>query len=194
MHHDDRPHRIVSALLTLLWTSTAQTQLMVEQHGTLNIIENDVFMVLSLPVSAFEGVDDDGDGVVTMVEFNRHHDEIMQSLRDNISLINDNERCALMGLMLSPVTGDSPVRDLPAGAVSQIVVMGRYSLSDAVGAIHFDVGLFGDRPDEQQLEIAATRIADHRNEVLELTLENTGGIFFGDRAPGVAVSAVESFE
>ena len=178
----------------MLLSSQAAAQLMVEQHGTLNIIENEVFMVLSLPVSAFEGLDDDGDGAVSMVEFKLHRAEIEQSIRDGISLTNNAERRALTGLMLSAEVNEHQVPAVPGGAVSQVIVMGRYSLSDAVGAIHFEVGLFGDRPNEQQMEIAATRIADHRNEVLELTLASSGGIFFGDREPGVALSAVESFE
>ena len=171
--------------MAVLAASPALAHLMVEQHGTLNVIENDVFMVLSLPVSAFDGLDDNGDGAVSMIEFNRHRAEIVQSVRDNVSLVNNAQSCELTGLMLSPEVNDYAVRDVPAGAVSQIIVMGRYALSDAVGAIHFEVGLFGDHPDEQSLEVAATRIADHRNEVLELTESDTGGTFFRDRLASV---------
>jgi hypothetical protein len=55
----------------------AEAHLMVAQHGTLNVVDDGVFMVLSLPVSAFDGVDDDNDGKVSMLEFNNHRGAIV---------------------------------------------------------------------------------------------------------------------
>ena len=46
-------------LSSILFSSHLYAHVMVAQHGTLNVVDNDVFMVLSLPVSAFEGVDDE---------------------------------------------------------------------------------------------------------------------------------------
>jgi hypothetical protein len=52
----------------------AHAHLMVAQHGTLNIVDDGVFMVLSLPISAFNGVDEDSNGKISMLEFNNHRD------------------------------------------------------------------------------------------------------------------------
>ena len=50
----------------------AYAHMMVAQHGTLNVVNEVAFMVLSVPVSAFEGIDDDGDGQLSMEEFTQH--------------------------------------------------------------------------------------------------------------------------
>jgi hypothetical protein len=49
-------------LLGLLALQTAQAHLMVAQRGTLNFVGSGGFVVMALPVDAFTGVDDDGDG------------------------------------------------------------------------------------------------------------------------------------
>ena len=59
---------------------------MVAQHGTLNIVDDSTFMVLSLHISAFEGVDDDKDGKVSMVEFNSHRAAIVESVGQHVTL------------------------------------------------------------------------------------------------------------
>ena len=54
--------RYLTGLCLLLCAiAPAQAHLMVAQHGTLNLVGDGVYMVLSLPVSAFAGSDDDGD-------------------------------------------------------------------------------------------------------------------------------------
>jgi hypothetical protein len=53
---------LLSLTLNLIMGPVAHAHLMVAQHGTLNIVDDGVFMVLSLPISAFDGIDDDKDG------------------------------------------------------------------------------------------------------------------------------------
>ena len=97
--------RVVPLALTLCLMSMQQVyaHLMVAQHGTLNLIGKDVFMVLSLPISAFEGIDEDNDGKVTMVEFNNHRGAIVDSIRQKITLGHAGKNASLEGLILSPV-------------------------------------------------------------------------------------------
>ena len=52
------------SLLTLPMTGSAH--LMVPENGTLNFVDDNVYVVLSLPISAFKGVDDDNDGHVSL--------------------------------------------------------------------------------------------------------------------------------
>ena len=44
-------------LMTISVIFTTQAHLMLAQQGTLNIIDSDAFVVVSLPVSAFDGID-----------------------------------------------------------------------------------------------------------------------------------------
>jgi hypothetical protein len=73
---------MVILILTVPMSPSAQAHLMLAQHGTLNIVDDGAFMVLSLPISAFEGVDDDSDGKVSMVEFNNHRAVVVEIARN----------------------------------------------------------------------------------------------------------------
>jgi hypothetical protein len=55
--------------IVLLWAVSlpaAYAHLMVAQRGTLNLVDNGAFMVISLPVTALAGTDDDGDSRLPM--------------------------------------------------------------------------------------------------------------------------------
>ena len=160
--------------LILPMSSLVQAHLMVAQHGTLNIVGDDVFMVLSLPISAFEGVDDDKDGKVSMVDFNHHRAAIADSIRQNVTLGDAQKAVALEEVVLSPV--------VPHGAtdesVSQLAVMGRFTLKDSATALWFSVGLYGRRAAERALEMTATRKHDNQKAVFELTPAASAAVFF----------------
>lgn len=163
-------HRYLKATLLCLAMAALPAQLvfahlMEAQHGTLNIVDDSVFMVLSLPISAFEGLDDDRDGQVSMVEFNRHRGAIIEAFRNNIYLDDSRERLLLRGTLLSPVLS----HDRSDGQISQLTVMGRFALAGADSALRFHVGLFGKSEEEQSLEITATRARDQYTAVLQLT-------------------------
>lgn len=147
---------------------------MVAQHGTLNIVDGSVFMVLSLPVSAFSGVDDNDDGSVTMMEFNNHRAAIVASVKDNVVLSDAKERLFIQGIILSPVAQD----DTAVASISQITIMGRFVLNDTVSALRFEVGLYGSDVAEKTLEIAATRSHDRRKDVFELTPAEPASFLF----------------
>jgi len=74
------PTQIYSAasamLLMLVAPLTANAHLMVEQRGTINIVDDGAFVVVSVPVAAFSGVDDDGDGLVSAAELRSHYRHI----------------------------------------------------------------------------------------------------------------------
>jgi len=170
------PALALSLSMSLALSESAQAHLMVAQHGTLNIVEGSAFMVLSLPVSAFEGIDDNNDGEVSLIEFNSHRAAIGESVKQNVILSDENGDRPLQGIMLSPVMPHDAVH--PATVASQVVVMGRFTLDDADAALRFQVGLYGEQIQERSLEITATRRSDNRKQVLELTPATPTGLFF----------------
>lgn len=132
--------------------------LMVAQKGTLNFSGDGAYMVLSLPVSAFRSVDDDGDQLLSLAELRAHAGSIEQQVQAGVQLLSDGQPLELQGLMLNP----SPPDDAPMAPASQIVVMGRYALGPAIhGAEHpalsFKLDLFGRAPAEQAYDITFTR-------------------------------------
>lgn len=149
---------------------------MVAQRGTLTVIGDGAFMVLSLPASAFKEFDDDGDGMMSKSEFTSHRQNIVSAVNRNIRLAEKSGPRPLQGMMLSPVTAHSP------GAVhaDQLVVMGRFQLSGVEKALQLHIGLYGDKEDEQILSITTTRKADNFKQVVTLTPEYPTRTLFGD--------------
>ena len=172
-------HRYM-AITLLAWTSSmllvqlAQAHLMVAQHGTLNVVDDSVFMVLSLPISAFDGVDDDNDGKVSMLEFNNHRGAIVESVKQNVTLNAGQGNASLQGIMLSPVVS----HDLTGEPFSQLTVMGRFTLNDSASALRLHIGLYGRQVAEQSLEITATRKRDNQKTVFELTSTAPASVIF----------------
>ena len=131
---------------------------MVAQRGTLNKVEQGVFMVLSLPVSAFAHIDDDGDGKMSGAEFDRHYVAISDAVAEGIQLTDDNGNKPLQGVLLSPVMehGHGVEHDTVS---KQLVVMGRFALENMKGDLHFVVNLFGKHAQEQKLTVTVSDAA-----------------------------------
>jgi hypothetical protein len=168
------------AITLLWWTASmfigqlAHAHLMVAQHGTLNIVDDGAFMVLPLPISAFEGVDDDNNGKISMLEFNNHRGAIVESVRQNVTLSDKQGTGSLQGILLSPVVP----HDLTGEPISQLTVMGRFILNDTASALRFQIGLYGRQATEQVLEITATRNRDKQKTVFELTPAASASVIF----------------
>ena len=163
-------------MLTALMTPSAQALMMVAQHGTLNFVDDGAFMVLSLPMSAFKGIDDDGDGKVSMIEFNNHRAGIVEAIGQSVTLGDEQGNLSLQDIMLSPVVA----HDASDESIAQLTIMGRFALAGAKAALRFQVDLFGKQSTEQLLKITATRQSDHQEYILELTPVMSAGTLFSD--------------
>ncbi len=133
---------------------------MVAQRGTLNIVGDGAFMVLSLPVSAFNGVDDDGDGKLSPTEFAAHRSEIFAAVTRDVQLLDAQGARPLEGLMLSL----SPPDDAPQSPASQLVALGRFALTpgtaDAAAldsSLRFRINLYGKEALERSFQVTVTR-------------------------------------
>ncbi len=135
--------------------------LMVAQHGTLNFKNDGAFMVLSLPVSAFEGIDDDGDGKMSSKEFSKHKPAIVIAVKNKVKLSDKEGTRPLQGLLLSPVVAHDTPHDASKAASEQLIIMGRFALnkskSENSEGLTFKLGLYGKKTDEKSMTITATR-------------------------------------
>lgn len=163
---------LISANLTIIFQANAH--LMVAQHGTLNIIDDSVYMVLSLPISAFENVDDNGDGSLSNTEFSNHRVAMITAVQQQISLIDKLGALTLQGLLLSPVMP----HDSTEKSTSQIIVMGRFLLRDTNSSLNFKVGLFAKEFDKSLLKVKVTRKKDKRSQAFVLTPMRSSMSFF----------------
>lgn len=153
---------LLVALLSLCLLPGAHAHLMVAQRGTLNIVDNGAFMVISLPVSAFEGVDDDADGLLSDEEFTRHKQTLLQTVKQGIVLTDAGGSHYLQGLLLSP----APTDETHPESTQQLVAMGRFQLEQPTVAMQLQMGLFGTGADEQVQYITVSRPADGRRQLL----------------------------
>jgi hypothetical protein len=147
-------HRIIlTALLGLLIAQAAQAHLMVAQRGSLNIVDNGAYLVLSLPVSAFHGVDDNGDSQWSEMEIRAHQDEIEAQVRQGVQLIAGGRQLHLDGLLLTR----SPHDHSPFAPTSQLVITGRFAPTDKRNELALKIALFGSSADEKLIEVTVTR-------------------------------------
>ncbi|NBT79680.1 MAG: hypothetical protein EBT04_14795, partial [Betaproteobacteria bacterium] len=102
----------------------AHAHLIVDQKGTINFVEDGAFMVVSLPVTALEGADDDGDGKMSFAEMARHTPELQRQIRAGIHLTDRSGEKTLDGLLLNL----SPPDNAPGSPATHIVAMGRFAL------------------------------------------------------------------
>lgn len=152
-------------LLSVALMPHATAHLMVAQQGTINIFKDGAYLVLSLPISAFDGVDDDKDGKLSITEFTKHRPAIVKAVNEQVQLFDPKGSRPLQGMMLSPVTP----HDDPKAPASQLVIMGRFALENTHTDLHFHMGLFGTKPEEQSLKMIATRSAKPKRKVSLLT-------------------------
>jgi HupE / UreJ protein len=163
-----------AALLWLAAASAVQAHLMVAQRGTLNIVGEGAFMVLSLPVSAFSGVDDDGDGKLSAAEFGAHRADIATVVKRDVKLLDEQGARPLEGVLLSL----APPDDAPAQPASHLVVMGRFALAGANHALRFEAGLFGKAAAEQTFQISVSRASKTQKQLLVLTPQQPARALF----------------
>jgi hypothetical protein len=156
---------LCTLLLSLIMLPTAQAHLMVAQRGTLNVVNNGAYMVMALPVDAFTGVDDNGDGLMSMDEMRAHTRDIAIQVEAGVQLIGDAGPRPLEGLLLNL----SPDDTTPSVPARHLVVMGRFALADAASpasGLKLRLGLFGKTAEAQRQEITITRGAEKQKMVL----------------------------
>jgi hypothetical protein len=146
--------------------SAAEAHLMAANRATLNVVGESVFAVVSVPVSALHGFDDDGDGVLSMPELERHQDALRTEI-DRRFVVSDGDDAGTtvqIDLVLSPQ------HDGPQDRSSQVVALEHTRFSSAPRDLGILCDLFGGRDGEQSLALTATRHTAKGAEVEQATL------------------------
>ncbi len=160
----------------------AQAHLMVAQRGTLNLVDDGAYMVLSVPVSAFIGVDDNQDGLLSLHELEVHQSELQQQIMAGVSLRHQTQALPLQGIMLSlSPEHTSSNTNIDNSNAEQLIVLGRFALAEAKGqALNLSLTLFGKASFQQQMNILVTQ-AQNKNQLI-FTPSNTQSLLFASRA------------
>lgn len=158
----------------LVTTATVQAHMMAAQKGTLNFAGQAAFLLLSVPVAAFQGIADDREGLLSKAELTAHFHAISEQIKAGVQLIGPSGPLPLQLVMLDIASPDNA----PGQAASHLVVLGRFDLgqpgaaTDApVSPVSSDLrlrfGLFGLRADEQAQDMTITR--DKETQWIRLT-------------------------
>jgi hypothetical protein len=153
---------VLGWLLATLWSSPAHAHLMVAQKGTINLAGQGAYLVASIPVSAFGGVDDNGDGLLSLEEMRQHGADIERQVLSGIRLSDRHGARPLEGLMLNLAQSD----EAPTAPVSHLIVLGRYALTDPGLPLQLSLSLFGTADSERRLEFTITQGAQKQRIVL----------------------------
>ncbi len=143
--------------LALLAAGSAQAHLMAAQKGTLNLVGDAGFLVLSVPVAALQGVDDDGDGALSRAELAAHRAHLEAQVAAGVQLRSPQGPLPLQLLMADVAAAD----DAPGAAGRQLVVLGRFALrppgAPVAGPLTLAFTLFGQAKGERQQDLTITR-------------------------------------
>lgn len=151
----------IAVVVASFAATTAAAHLMVEQHGTLNFVGSGAFLVISLPVTAFHGIDDNGDQRVSAQELRDHWAAIEEQVRASVKLSDAAGPRPLEGIILNT----SPPHETPDEPAPQIVVLGRFALADEKAPLTLDIGMWGTAEKERSYEIGVTRNGVRRTMV-----------------------------
>ena len=145
----------------------AGAHLLPAQTATMNVVGNTAYFVVSVPVSALNGIDDDGSGGASQSEIARHsHDISMQFARHFTVSTDGAAGTPLMTMAWSPQT------EGPAADSDYIVVLHSVRFATPPHSPMVATDLFGTRSGEGQMTITAKR--DKREDTAEVAILRPG--------------------
>jgi hypothetical protein len=149
----------VAALVSgLVFARPAPAHLMEDQKGTLNFVGTGAFLVISLPVSAFTGIDDDGDARLSSAELRSHWKAIEDQVKESVKLTDSSGPRPLEGIILDI----APPHERPDEPATHIVALGRFSIADAMGAHTLHIEVRSGAAAERSFEVGVTRAETKR--------------------------------
>ena len=139
-------------LLPLLALSApAWAHLMPAQQGTINLVGDRAYVLVSLPVSALGG-DVDGDGLLSKEELRGQLAALRQRAREGFRLLDGETAGEPIVLHLIA----EPDHDKAAGS-THVVMMATFQFAGPPARPRVEAGLFGQREEEQRLTLRAQR-------------------------------------
>jgi len=163
-----RKQRLVgsaSALLALtaclLLPCSAAAHLLPPQNATIHAVGAKVYAVVSVPVSTLSGVDDDGDGQLSVAELRRHQSDISRQFMQRFHLSMAKEPGRTLAIwVVSPQTGGGAL-----APTAYVVVLEVVQFSKSVDDLALSTDLFGTGDAEGKLSIRATRDQVHGPDI-----------------------------
>ena len=149
---------LLAAVVLQLLPLHASAHLMMPQRGTLNFVDGGAYLVMSLPVSAFPYINDNGNHLLSAQSFTKHQQRMAADVEAQVQLLDAQGPLQLEGAFLNFTLPDNDLN----GSASDIVVLGRFNLrnpEDAKSAaLRLRVTLFGTAANEKSVTVTVTRL------------------------------------
>ncbi len=163
--------RALVAICLFLLPALAQAHLLPKQNATLRIIDKAAFVVVAVPVSALDGVDDDANGKLSLAELERHNADIARQFGARFHVSDNGVKASqALTMVMSPLT-DGETYD-----TDYAVVLHRVNFVNAPQNPSIDTDLFGTGRKEGQMRVKASR-----GETVEIAILEPGAthhVFF----------------
>ena len=143
----------VLLLAALACAAVANAHLLPKQNATLHLIGDKGYLVVSVPVSALTGVDDNRDGLLDSGELGRHSVAIGRQFQARFRIASPDGPAPTELALVAHPGSDSGLSDPTRYVV--ILVGAQFARPPASVAIETD--LFGMAPDERQITLRARR-------------------------------------
>ena len=154
--------RLLAALTLATAPTMAAAHLLPRQTATLRLVDQSAFAVVSVPASTLDGVDEDGDGLISAAELERHSDEVSRQVQRGFTLSDDAATA-----VRTSVYASLPHTDGDGGGSDYVVVLQRTDFDRAPLRPIVAFSLFGPGSAETTLSMKASR--NGRVEVAVLT-------------------------
>jgi hydrogenase/urease accessory protein HupE len=158
---------VFCGLLMLLSTSLAIAHLMPAQQGTINLVDNAAFVVLSLPVSGLKkfdaSIDANHDGHLSVTELQNHREKIEQYVKQGFRLVDGDDDGMVDFIQVSTESDvvdegnniDAVARVAAPGSAHFLVLL-KISYQRVPKALRLQADLFGSVDKEKQFSIKAS--------------------------------------
>jgi len=169
-----------AVLLGLAAALSAHAHLMEHQQGTLNIVGARGYLVLSLPVSALSGVDDDRDGRLGAAELACHSAAIERDLRARVRVSDGGVAAPLDGVLLN-LSPDEHHREV---AATHLVMLAVAMFPKPPLRPELEVRVFGRAAAERSIRVVGTRrdaAGRMQEQRVRYTPEAPRHVFFASR-------------
>lgn len=160
-------------LLVLAVAQPARAHLMPAGQGAVRLVDDSAYAVISVPVAALSGFDDNHDGLVNADEINAHRADLSRQLSRILTAQNAGQpgRLIFEDLLLSHL--DEP--NFKGG--SHIVVVRRYQWSEAVRSFSLRADMFG-TPATADAQLIVRGIRGEESEAAILSKRRNEYTFF----------------
>jgi hydrogenase/urease accessory protein HupE len=152
------PGRLAAAIAVIVFAALvlprpAFAHLMPARQGTLEIVDRHVFAVLSVPVSALHGFDDDGDGMMSDAELQAHRDALRAEIDRRFAIRDGASTGKVERLDLVLAAQNEPPQD----EAEAVVALERVAFAAPPSDLRVACDLFPANGPDRGLALTATR-------------------------------------